>query len=124
MASDDDVPDAPYGLLEDKWVKIQENTFTNWVNQQLRDTEYVVEKLDGKLPILISSGYAVPSWLYNCMTYAEPNFLLGIQVYILINFILQVNVMWYLFLCDFNLVRSLIYNVTGFQMSWYFIDQY
>ena len=81
MASDDDVPDAPYGLLEDKWVKIQENTFTNWVNQQLRDTEYVVEKLDGKPPILISSGYTVPSWFYHYMAYAEPNIYLLILFY-------------------------------------------
>ena len=43
----EEAPPPPPPLLEDKWVKIQENTFTNWVNQQLSDTEYQIESLDG-----------------------------------------------------------------------------
>ena len=45
--SSEEAPPPPPPLLEDKWVKIQENTFTNWVNQQLSDTEYQIESLDG-----------------------------------------------------------------------------
>ena len=33
--------------FEDKWKRIQENTFRNWINQQLRDTSYQIDSLQG-----------------------------------------------------------------------------
>lgn len=58
IMSSEESPPPPPPLLEDKWVKIQENTFTNWVNQQLRDTEYQISSLDGQL-----SQFIIPLFL-------------------------------------------------------------
>ncbi|KAF6040941.1 hypothetical protein EB796_000782 [Bugula neritina] len=43
MAEEEPLPSPP--LLQDKWVTIQKNTFTNFVNQQLRETEHQIEEL-------------------------------------------------------------------------------
>ena len=60
MSSDDeDEVDAAglRGLLEDKWVKIQENTFRNWVNQQLRETDHEIGDIGSKTILVVSELY-------------------------------------------------------------------
>jgi len=58
MAEEEPLPSPP--LLQDKWVTIQKNTFTNFVNQQLRETEHQIEELYSKHCYCLTLGLSFP----------------------------------------------------------------
>lgn len=43
--------------LNKRWVKIQEHTFKNWINQQLSGTDYKIDSLTGNVAMLHSQVY-------------------------------------------------------------------
>ena len=51
MADDDGDPRQRTASMADdrQWVKVQKNTFTNWVNDRLKDTAFRVEDLQTDL---------------------------------------------------------------------------